>query len=495
MIRAQTWYRVEPDDLAFDLDSGIAAQLADPLWLLGRQWQLGEHQGEDLASPVQVSFALRSLRVQGEAGLRGDPSRAPLAAVVQGEPDEWWTLGRRVRVGVAVEAVLPPRLRYDERLLLVDPPEPYEGCNGQIDGWRAWLQREEPWLAPHLAGDPFAEVPQPYSGGWNAQRLSYQATLSAGGTQLKVDQPRGLTAGDWYSVEAQRTPPVDSGDLAPHRTAALVRLRHPGAPLPRWWQLEDEQADAGGHAPDAAHFPTTLLISLLSRRSDDWYTFPVDIPVGHFTRLTDVRVRDTFGDTWEVKSPDDWSLHRVTGAPASAMLVFPANPSPLTGQEWERVELSLDEDSNVLWAVERRLTGRDVPTVPVPEPVAETLTYWPVSGVHERWHPYLRQGSTYVQGRLVESASAAHLLPEPEAMVLREEGGRPHVLEASAVPSTGVRLTQRYVLARATSGDPLLWLRTETAPLDAPAAAGTRFDALAHRGDDEPSAAVAAKET
>ena len=41
-----TWTRIEPDiltgDPEKDLILGIAAELADPLWLLGRQWQMGE---------------------------------------------------------------------------------------------------------------------------------------------------------------------------------------------------------------------------------------------------------------------------------------------------------------------------------------------------------------------------------------------------------------------------------------------------------------------
>src|SRR6478736_4406782 len=51
------WTRLEPDTqtnvLDVDLDEGVAAKLADPLWLLGRQWQMGELSGEDAGSPVE----------------------------------------------------------------------------------------------------------------------------------------------------------------------------------------------------------------------------------------------------------------------------------------------------------------------------------------------------------------------------------------------------------------------------------------------------------
>ena len=44
--------RTEPRGTSSSLEGGLAARLADPLWMLGRQWQLGELLGEDAGSPV-----------------------------------------------------------------------------------------------------------------------------------------------------------------------------------------------------------------------------------------------------------------------------------------------------------------------------------------------------------------------------------------------------------------------------------------------------------
>src|SRR5260370_42293526 len=59
-----TWTRIEPDiltgDRQADLAEGIAARLADPLWLIGRQWQMGELQGEDAGSPIAAHIAASS---------------------------------------------------------------------------------------------------------------------------------------------------------------------------------------------------------------------------------------------------------------------------------------------------------------------------------------------------------------------------------------------------------------------------------------------------
>lgn len=54
-----TWQRVEPLPYSEDLGVALQAQIADPLWLLARQWQFTEFLGEDAGSPVSV-------RLQGE---------------------------------------------------------------------------------------------------------------------------------------------------------------------------------------------------------------------------------------------------------------------------------------------------------------------------------------------------------------------------------------------------------------------------------------------
>ena len=41
-----------------DLERGFRAEVHDPVWFLGRQWQMGEHHGEDASSPVEVRYAL-----------------------------------------------------------------------------------------------------------------------------------------------------------------------------------------------------------------------------------------------------------------------------------------------------------------------------------------------------------------------------------------------------------------------------------------------------
>jgi len=47
-----SWMRLEPRSRDAEMNSSLQARIYDPLWLLARQWQFGEFQGEDNGSPV-----------------------------------------------------------------------------------------------------------------------------------------------------------------------------------------------------------------------------------------------------------------------------------------------------------------------------------------------------------------------------------------------------------------------------------------------------------
>jgi len=52
MASITTFFRLEPDPLQPDVTVGATAPVHDPLWLLARQWQLGEFSGQDGGTPV-----------------------------------------------------------------------------------------------------------------------------------------------------------------------------------------------------------------------------------------------------------------------------------------------------------------------------------------------------------------------------------------------------------------------------------------------------------
>jgi hypothetical protein len=47
-----TWARLETSTASDDVAEGLTARIHDPLWLLARQWQVGEFQGQDGGTPI-----------------------------------------------------------------------------------------------------------------------------------------------------------------------------------------------------------------------------------------------------------------------------------------------------------------------------------------------------------------------------------------------------------------------------------------------------------
>lgn len=493
-VRFDLARRLEPIAPAGDLDRGFRAEVADPVWFLARQWQLGEHQGEDAASPVRVRVRASHTPLDpydGDPAM--DPALVPAEAIVESEPGEWWTPGRRVRVGLAAGAHLTAAQRDDPTLQLPALPPPYDRLPaGALDGRALHARRAE----LGLPDAPFAGVPdrEPLDL-WDPAELVHAADFTAGGGAITLRLPRHDGGDvDWWSVSADAplptpAPPPEPVEVVPGR------LKYPGAPHPRWWQIENARVDVGGFPPDRSHFATMLLLDLITTHGDDWFTFPVEARSGSVVTLHEVTVVDAFDGETTLSTPAPWGLFRVRGLAETSLVVWPTVAAPLTGPVQDDVLLGVDEDANLLWAVERRASGRELapPPAPLPPPppgevvgnARARYAYRPSTTLPRYWHPYVVQevdGSRrFVQGRLADLEQRPPVpMPEPISPLLHDRAAGPaapvHQIEPATVPTTGLRLERRWVLGRRTDGGPVLWSQRRRLPMLGPPVSGLRFD-------------------
>jgi hypothetical protein len=332
---------------------------------------------------------------------------------------------------------------------------------------------------------------------------------------------------DWQSVEAA---PVEQPAVvvAERREAIPTALQYPGAPNTRWWQIEDADVDIGGYAPDTAHTPTALLTELIFSHSDDWFLFPVSARAGHAVTMETLDVRDAFGRTYRspdraldeqgqplneplwpgLHPPKAWTLFQVDGLSSAALLLWHVAELPLESAPIERVQLGLDEESNLLWAVERVVDSREVESrrVDLPDEVnhprfntgkssgdarkAREYAYVPAQGIAPHWHPYaideVDGQRRLVQRRLVDLSRQEPLpMPAPEAEVLQPAAdGRRHQIAPLAVPSNGIELERRWQLARDMQGNPVLWIQRQRRSLLSPPARRLRFDVMEENAEE-----------
>lgn len=111
------WNRINPIVSVQNIEQHLSARVRDPLWILSRQWQLGEFQGEDAGSPAFVSFSVASApfgtwslpKVVPAPGVKGAfplPTDQPIEKVFEQEPDSIVSLGARSEQADVFETML-----------------------------------------------------------------------------------------------------------------------------------------------------------------------------------------------------------------------------------------------------------------------------------------------------------------------------------------------------------------------------------------------------
>lgn len=349
--------RLEPDSITGDPKPGTEARIADPAWMLGRQWQLGELIGEDAGTSVSVKVASRALPIAAWAPLGavddvGDldqtdwrPWRdgALLEELVQDVPALQFSRGLRQRAEAGAQlvdmlgdaglgAVIDEMLAAHPLTLPDDPNDPdgtldrhagrlFAVLGGQVPDGVAiadGLAEGEPdWVAAADDPDGVRDVLAAWQdwlfgardsgGAWSTERLEYRFALRFGddanavvaiGTQFGSAQVR------WSDLEwvEGAVPPLPEGSpsgapVATDATMLATPLRYPAMPADRYWQLEDGRVDLGAIEAQAHDLARICLAEFAMSSGDDWLAVPVDGLLGAVNQVQQVEIVDDFGGT------------------------------------------------------------------------------------------------------------------------------------------------------------------------------------------------------
>lgn len=157
MASITSWDRLEPQSRDAGMTDGLKAEVRDPLWLLARQWQIGEFDGHDAGSPIQASYRADYAPLTGyqptatppPAPIPIDPG-LPLEVHVEREPI---SLGQRasVQLGLHFERLLRQTTIPNARQLIAD--------------FRTAPAYE---IAPGPASPPYDQVPDRAAAQFNA---------------------------------------------------------------------------------------------------------------------------------------------------------------------------------------------------------------------------------------------------------------------------------------------------------------------------------------
>ncbi|MEM9230425.1 MAG: hypothetical protein AAGB10_12535 [Pseudomonadota bacterium] len=102
------WNRLEGRPRTHDFDRALKAEVRDPLWMLTKQWQMGEFKGDDAGSPIKAKVHLDTTQIT---------KYQPLGGAVEAFPDDLPLEAEVERRPVPMQAGTQP-LSYDLRVLI-----------------------------------------------------------------------------------------------------------------------------------------------------------------------------------------------------------------------------------------------------------------------------------------------------------------------------------------------------------------------------------------
>lgn len=475
-----TWTRIEPDiqrsEPSLDLSDGLAAKLADPYWMLGRQWQMGELTGEDAASPVvaqinATSFPIDNLQL-GTKVVRYSASATPTETVVEGDSGKTDTRtqasGGAILMDRLAEANLDPV--YRTKLLqnyALDPSTP--------DGDAVLAAQDAHKLVTTLgvtAVDeaPFDTVmkawavwyrerrPRP-NAAWVPDRLEYKfsATVNVAEGKMTLTAPEHTGDRiDWYTFTASM--PQEGAPVAPVKSSvdvAPVALHIPGMPTLTFWEMEDPRFDPGRIEAGPSDTARLLLVETALAYASDWFLLPLRLPVATMSKIDSLTVKDTFGvktvirPVEQVRSSPGWRLWKITDLPY--LFLPPPNTGFIAADPVEKVVFVRDEAANVAWALQ--VLPQAPPAVPDAATAGEgDLAYIPITSPPDDRVPLVLQesgtGRTLVRGKLTGQKTGPSGTLLPAGFKLRDE----------ELPDEGLTLERRYELGRTPDGVLHMWI-------------------------------------
>ncbi|GAA2511313.1 hypothetical protein [Winogradskya humida] len=532
-----SWSRLEPLTVTSgDLTPGAQALVADPLWMIGRQWQFDELTGEDAGTPILATVRGESgtfSRLRNDGGASDIPppgeSAPPLEALVEAELPPVLPLRLRTQAGLhllrmlraagltaearaAIDAYAPAgRGDARERLAAGRVPDSaavlaalagFDDGNGGLTGLP-----DSFGAAPAAATTPVVAGWQRWVSGflvapagdsWNPHRLEHsfaaEATLSDGPVALHVDEYTGGTL-DWFhgDLTGAAVPSPPGTTLAD--TTLPTPVRFAGMPSDRLFEFEDARVYLGDLEAGRTDLARLATVEFALTYSVDWFQVPLIVPYGTATRIDTVHVVDTFGVDVDVHASREtgWGVFRCTPLTdrsrlADIFVLAPTIPRVLEGLPLEEVALFRDEMANLVWGVERIVpdagTGEPVPraqqaaAMPAAAvPGDARLHYRLMTSVPENWIPYVAVPQR--SHPVLERRPMLRYLDDGTAQVVDPLGT---ILPAAAtiaeeeVPREGVLVTRTFQQARTVGGGTALWIGRRVTTGHGEGASGLRFD-------------------
>lgn len=404
-----THNRLLPVPTSLEYERNLRAEVHDSLWMLSRQWQMGEFKGEDAGAPAfarvessQVQPTLLKLDATAQTDFY-DVKKTPLEPLVEQEAIVITTF-MKIQAGYYFSKLLKIKnldKHYDTfkigyPVIPTDLPTwDTEGADllkatqgtfvngvkvvedikgGRLNEFisanfptdkaalmeaatalRVWLLSTYPTLTETT------DTAKPKA--WELDQLEYAFSFKVGDKELRSDN---YTDGqlDWQDFTWSGSAALPNA-VKKVETFVPVSVRYQGMPHPRYWEMEEGRVNFGAISMS----PTNTLSMAFSEfglaYSNDWFWVPMPLTINTLCRIDKLEVTSVFGDKtiyaaqstpnsdplsifslFQLSNPDNNTAEPILYLPPTLPKVQEAD-TPL-----ERVHFLRDEQSNLAWAIE-----------------------------------------------------------------------------------------------------------------------------------------------
>lgn len=397
-------FRLESRSRDADNPAGLEMRVADPFWMLGRQWQFGEFRGEDNGSPISVTASLHKEKTTHYSfpanGAKRELGDAPLEARVEAIAVEPSDIRSKVRIGQKCEDLIRSsfpsdkaddlirklRIEYaltaDERIDRRSRLFANLMAGRVIDGGRLWerIQKRE---FPQGEFEALADVVERLEGwyrqlflpaggdtSWDSRNLAHRFRVH-GRDGIRLDAPDYQSGHlDWHSFDSAEIG-IDPAGLSRESEATMpVRVSFAAMPDKRLFAFEDSTLHLAGMEVEQDDLVRLMIIDFSLISGSDWFTIPIRMEVGELCWTHRLTVKDVFGVKTLIESRDGqflgtdplrvWDAFKIRDrhaplfAPADHFLYVPPVASfPQESRPLEEVFFLRDEYANMVWAIEK----------------------------------------------------------------------------------------------------------------------------------------------
>lgn len=352
------WLRLEARPRGTDLTPSLKAQLRDPLWLLCRQWQLGEFEGDDCGTPVYSDLDYDCSSIQSQ--------QVPLNPIISAQPvfndndpglksldvriqmAEMWiriiSSDAQLKILVSKFSSNPQyRLKEDAGLLQDEAGfgmlEFYK--DRYFDGYLFYkdLKRFNAFPATQsaLLNVKFALFTQWYKrtyfqdeklNNWNNSNLEYQysfivnekteeSTSVLSTKTIAIDEFYEPVP-EWYhlKIKSQQNKASTPALLSGIKTLRYAKnspglkklipssLRFAGMPESRFWAFEEGGTNLAAIGADTLDIGRIALLEFGLIYSNDWSIMPLKAPLGSIMQIRSLKITDSFGKEQTIQATD-----------------------------------------------------------------------------------------------------------------------------------------------------------------------------------------------